>query len=200
MVKELPYYAERVKRYIDLITEHRAWTLMNRLDGSMFSSFEDFCETKEPYGLGRPPGEIRAYLEARFGRAAVQLATVAPGRPGNQHTLSVPGTESSNDRKGQFLRAILRAPVEVQDLYREELISQKLAAKLGPKDPSKAPSRERVVEALAPVPRERKAIDSAVRELIGAKRDAVRDVVRAFLRLDAKQRRRFYDEVEKVSK
>ena len=201
MVKELPHYAEVVKGYIDLITEHRAWTLMNKVDGSMFSSFEEFCETKEPYGLGRPPGEIRAYLEARFGRAAVQLATVSPAAPGpGRGKTSAPGTDlSPNDRKDQFLRAILRAPIEVQDLYREELISQKVAAKLGPKDPSKAPSREAVVEVLASVPRERKAIDGAVREMLGTKKDAVRDVVRAFLRLDAKQRRRFYDEVEKAA-
>lgn len=199
MVKELPHYAEVVKGYIDLITEHRAWTLMNKVDGSMFSSFEEFCETKEPYGLGRPPGEIRAYLEARFGRAAVQLATVSPAATGNRFTSLEETPAVLSTTKDKTIRAILRAPIEVQDLYREELISQKVAAKLGPKDPSKAPSREAVVEVLASVPRERKAIDGAVREMLGTKKDAVRDVVRAFLRLDAKQRRRFYDEVEKAA-
>lgn len=196
LVNDVDSRPESLSRYVDILNKHRAWTMLNKPDGSFFATFEEFCEHRQPWGLGRSWERLRPLLEVVAGKQVVQLATVAPAQspPGKK---TAPGADISG-RKDQALRAILRAPIEVQDLYREELVSQKVAAKLGPKDPSKAPSRERVVEALAAVPRERKAVDGALRELLGEKRDAVSAVVRAFLRLDAKQRRRFYEEVEKA--
>ena len=199
LVNDVDTRPESLNRYVDILNKHRAWTMLNKPDGSFFATFEDFCEHKQPWGLGRSWEKLRPLLEAVAGKQVVQLATVSPAATGNRFTSVEETPAVLSTTKEKAIRAILRAPIEVQDLYREELISQDVAAKLGPKDPSKAPSREAVVEVLAKVPRERKAIDGAVREMLGTKKDAVRDVVRAFLRLDAKQRRRFYDEVEKAA-
>lgn len=198
IVNDVDTKPDALRRYVDMVKQHRAWTLMNKADGTCFKAWEEFCETRQPWGLGKPWEELRPYVEAVAGKAAVALATVSAPQVGGRGNVAT--RLQGNHETDRILRAILRAPIEVQDLYREELISQKVAAKLGPKDPSKAPSRERVVEALASVPRERKAIDGAVRDLLGQKRDRVSELVRAFLRLDAKQRRRFYDEVEKAAK
>jgi hypothetical protein len=56
--------------------------------------------------------------------------TVAPAQPGpGRGKTSPPGGDvSSNSSRDGYLRAILRAPVEVQKIYRDGLISQKVAA------------------------------------------------------------------------
>jgi hypothetical protein len=191
---------EAVADYLAIMNEHRAWTLLKNAKGKPFATFKDFCETPQPYGLGKPEAWVKAITAIVKGKTASELDTVAPAQspPGKTLEKSAPGAD--NSRKDQLLRAILRAPVEVQDLYREELISQKIAAALGPKNPAKAPSREVIVDALRDVPRERKAIDAKMREVLGHKRDKVNDLVRAFLRLSDKERHRFYEEVDRALK
>lgn len=44
------------------LVEHRAWTLMNKPDGSFFGTFEEFCEHRQPWGLGKPWPEIKPAL------------------------------------------------------------------------------------------------------------------------------------------
>lgn len=119
MVKELPYYAERVKRYIDLITERSAWTLMNRADGSRFSSFDDFCQTAEPYGLGRSPTEIRAYLEARFGKHATRVMTTKPAQAvgTNRHTSSGDNITSKGTSAAYRVSVLKRDFPNIADAY-----------------------------------------------------------------------------------
>ena len=76
------------------------------------------------------------YLEARFGKEAVQLMTVPPdGRCDNgkgKEPAETPfdsATELQNHETERRLRAILRAPRIVRDLYRQGLVSQ---ARSGP--------------------------------------------------------------------
>jgi hypothetical protein len=89
----------------------------------------------------------RAYLEAEICKKAADLATLAPDtrsdrehaddgtfKPSDQKGNRCPNGERSG-RKEKHLRAILSGPEEVQDLYREGLINQTTAAKLGPKAP-----------------------------------------------------------------
>jgi len=75
-----------------------------------------------------------------MGKRAVELATVAPdGRMtngANQHT--GPAEDWGHDvpnpagtKKAKRLRAILRAPEIVQSLYRDGLLNQTTAAKMG---------------------------------------------------------------------
>ena len=135
IVKDIDSEPKRVRRYINIINEHRAWTLMNRPDGSYFATWEEFCEYRQPWGLGRPWDELRPFLEAVEGKRAVDLATVAPAKPGpgrgkkDPEGPSLPSVTTNEKR----LRAIAeRAPEPVRNLYREGLIGAKEAAALGP--------------------------------------------------------------------
>lgn len=152
LLKEPQKDAESFASYVRLCEEHRAWTLMNKPDGSFFKSFREFCEHKEPWGLGASEDEVKAIVEFAIGKRAADLMTVDPPRPGNQHTVaSGPEVPKQNDdRVAKRLRAILRAPEEVQALYREGLMGQKEAAKLGPKKRAKE-SAEQAAERAATV-------------------------------------------------
>lgn len=85
------------------------------------------------------PAKFRAYLEAEIGKREADLATVSPGKPhggqeGNQNAsgneadmVSASSEEAQSDaerRKNERLRAILRAPEIVQDLYKAGLMTQ----------------------------------------------------------------------------
>src|SRR5262245_32181082 len=93
------------------------------------------------------PARFRAYLVTELGEKAVELETAPPdGRllnGANQHT--GPRVDSAHhERNPQSqaktgrLRAILRAPEEVQALYRAGLVGQAEAAMLGPRQPDAA--------------------------------------------------------------
>jgi hypothetical protein len=82
------------------------------------------------------------YLEGRFGRQAVQLMTVPrDGRMDNgkveREGLFDSYTRCTNQKHttSAKLRAILRAPEVIQELYREGLVSQATAARMGPRSP-----------------------------------------------------------------
>jgi hypothetical protein len=96
------------------------------------------------------PQKFRAYLEVEVGKKTADHLTVAPGRQGERTDVNETSHHSEgksvSPAKEERLRAILRAPELVQDLYREGLVTQATAAKLGPKRPT--PERAvRVVEA-----------------------------------------------------
>ena len=88
------------------------------------------------------PAKFRAYLVAEVGEKEADLMTVSPGDDkGGHHSLYAkdagaivaPASPGQSDRKAKNLRAVLRAPEVIQELYRADLIPQAVAAKLGPK-------------------------------------------------------------------
>jgi hypothetical protein len=210
LVNSVHQTPDSLRRNIELVTKHRAWTLMNKPDGSFFSTWEEFCEHRQPWGLGRPWEQIRPYVEAVSGKRAVQLVTVAPdarafrerdesGRllpSGDAHSRTECGNGdgAGGERTEELLRAIVRAPEQVQDAYRAGLIGQKEAAALGPKDPepeqaAKAVEVARAVDAIvksAPKPETPKAkrelakkVNATVREALGKTPDPVRAAAKA---------------------
>lgn len=138
-VKDLDWEPQRVKRYYALVAKHRAWTLMNKPDGSYFANWEEFCAHPQPWGLGKPWEEIRPFIEAASGKKAVQLETVAPaksppGKPVEEKDAKRPFVGATQDK---VLRAIAeRAPEPVRELFKADLIGAKEAAALGPKNPT----------------------------------------------------------------
>src|SRR5262249_11701035 len=103
---------------------------------------------------GTDPTKFRAYLEAEMGKRAAELATVAPGQQGEHTDTSGHGvlkSEQEMRREGR-LRAILRAPELVQFLYRDGLISQAAAAKMGPSKPTPEQAAQGLASAVAPWP------------------------------------------------
>ena len=96
------------------------------------------------------PAKFRAYLEAEIGKRAAELVTVGPGDDKGGHhslyrtdagaTVAPAVAESSmSPRKEKNLRAILRAPEAIQNLYRDGLISQTVAAADGPRSRRRCP-------------------------------------------------------------
>jgi len=148
--------------------------------GDAYPDFDAFCRDRQPWGLGTDPAKFRAHLAAELGDRAADLITVAPGtdkggRPRKEEETSTSDVEVSNkqDRKSQQLRAILRAPEVIQTLYRDGLITQADAAKLGPRSPT--PERAaRVAEARQEIekldrddPEFRKKAGGVVRRVLG---------------------------------
>lgn len=130
---------ESLRFYVDLVKQHRAWTLMNKPDGSCFATFEDFCAHKRPWGLGKPWETIEPFLVAVIGKPATQLMTVAPAQspPGKVVDDNRPEGGLLPERHTERLRAIAeRAPEPVRALFRDDLIGTKEAAALGPKNPT----------------------------------------------------------------
>lgn len=148
LVKHLPKAPESSRKLFELGEQHRAWTMLTNEAGVYYRNFDEFCRDGQPWGLGMEPDKFRAYLAAELGEKAADLATVSPdGRATREHDEEgkfVPSNHKGNDcpnggasdRKAKNLRAILRAPEVVQDLYREGRISQADAAAMGPKSPT----------------------------------------------------------------
>ncbi len=84
-------------------------------------------------GLGAEPEDVRQLLDQLFGKRRAQLLTVAASRQGQR--TSTPEAEKLN-RNDERLRAILRAPEEVQDLVVAELLTLKEGQKFGVRGPS----------------------------------------------------------------
>jgi hypothetical protein len=218
-MKRLEEAPERVQSFVDQVIQHRAWTLMSKPDGSFFATWDEFCASPQPYGLGKPWDEFRPLLEAANGKKAVQLGTVAdpqvhagPGRghKGEEKT-NCDGRNSFPDReKASRVRAILRAPEQVRDLYRADLIGQKEAAKLGPKNPTPEEAAKVTEVAIAvtdvvktaPRPESPRAkrdiqrkVNMKVREMVGSGPDPVRRLARDVRELTGDQRRSFFGEL-----
>jgi len=197
-VRNLPMYPESAKRYYDSAIQYEAWRLLKDSRGRHFRSFDELCETAEPYGLGIPAATFRAYLVAVEGKRAVDLLTVAPdGRSTNRRGGKVDSSpEDTNQTKAheKRLRAINRAPEAIRDLYKQSLIGQKEAAQLGPKDPEPEQAariveiaREAVAVSAAPGPAKavQKRVNAVVRERLGAQPDPVRQACIAIRRVPA---------------
>ena len=202
LVKRLDIEPQRVAGWVRLGMQHRAWTKVHKEDGSSFASFEEFCETPQPFGLGRPFPEIRAHIEASVGKQAFQLEAVAPSQQGKRATSGTECRKSANadsERAQGKLRAILRAPEPIQVLYREGRISQTLAAKLGPsrKSPKKAAQIDKVVKQVHGLS-DRKEIDKVVREVLGESKATALDQLKKFWKLaSSRQKNSFLSWIEK---
>lgn len=204
------------------LKEHRAWTLMNKPDGSFFGTVEEFCAFRRPYGLGTPWETLKPYLVAgmaKDGKSAdeiertLQLETVPPAKapkpgPGRgkrkeasaQEETTAHDEPSFSDAAGKRLRAITRAPEAVRDAYREGRISQTLAAKLGPKDPDADTAAQiaEVAREIRALP-DRKRVDAVVRERLGVRApSAVDRALAAVDRLTEEQRVQFFERVESM--
>jgi hypothetical protein len=148
----------KVAGFAELLIKHRAWTLLNKSDGSAFSSWEDFCETPEPYGWGVPWSKLQHVIKTALAEKGenvektVALGTVSPaqpprhgpGRGKRKTTTQVEGEFSgrATEVEAERLRAINRAPEPAIDLFRRDLLSKGVAVAMGTTardtDPQKA--------------------------------------------------------------
>jgi hypothetical protein len=147
--------ASNIVSILRTFAAERSWTLLKNGSGGFFKTFEEFCETRRPYGLGAKYAELRFLWQEALKeegkspaevKKEIDLGSAPPdGRAGNgANQYTGPVLESADERlipesghsKANSLRAISRAPEAARDLYTRDLLPQKLAAKLGPKNPS----------------------------------------------------------------
>jgi hypothetical protein len=155
---------------------------------------------------GEVPGEQLPVIERRAEPTLTELADLDLAAPGSQGERTDLGETSTAERsksgaipghdKQTKLRAILRAPELVQDLYRGGLLPQGLAAKLGPKSPTgeqaaKVVQARQGLEKLNPTqdPREfRKKAAAVIRDALGLSGPtALEQVLRLLPRLTAQE-------------
>lgn len=192
MVKGLNDEPERFARYLALFTEHRGWTLLTDKRGKRFATWEAFCQEPQPHGLGKPAAEVQPFMVAAVGEKRAALMMTPPdGRAGNGRKPTASDDETHTgcenqptvaDRSEQVHKAILRAPSEIQRIYCDDLVSQKIAASLGPvkQTPEKAAKiREAVNEAVAIV-EAKNPLDPEARRAVKKEVDAkIREVIRS---------------------
>lgn len=173
--------------WLELLTEHRAWSLLTKQDGSTFRTREEFCAYRRPWGLGMSWDRLRPFVRAAYakrgmGEAEIDRALALDGVPepeqGTRRDLSE--TSNHDDKKSRQdatlarLRAINRAPEAVREAYQQGRISQTLAAKLGPKNPD-ADTAAKAAEIAQLIRKEtdRKKVDAIVREHLGVEAPVV---------------------------
>lgn len=209
-VKDLPQATTSNRRYFDIGNEHRAWTLLTDREGKKFPDFDSFCRTGQPWGLGVDPAKFRTHLAAEVGDKAADLETVSPGDDeGGHHSLyagatGAPALDGMSARKAKNLRAIIRAPEVVQELYKDDRLTQKDAARLGPKSPT-PDQASRIAEARqdleqldrgTPRPKFRKQAREVIDRHFGRREPSPLDLLRrAWAKASAAQRRAFLAEV-----
>jgi hypothetical protein len=224
MLNHIHVEPENVDDYLRLVRKERMWTKLNRKDGSMFRTFDEFCEYEQPWGLGRPYREIEPYLVALHGKQGAGLETVTPGVDAKEQPRGDDGRfgpfrhdgGTANDRSEQRLRAILRADPYIRDLYRQGLVSQTVAAKMGPakKTDEQAATLnsavntvrtylkpERQVKEGADPKQVRRSVDRRLREILGEQsQDPVDRILKLVGKLDRRQRRRLMAAIQKGKK
>ena len=96
-------YPRHARSDFEEFRTERIWTLLNKPDGSLFTSFVDFIEADEPYGWGCKWSELRPLLKAEAeargedGEKSVQLDELrADGREDN-------GAHQGRDDKGRMM-------------------------------------------------------------------------------------------------
>lgn len=150
----------------------KAWTLLKDASGSPFAHFDAFCEAPTPHGLGVPSARIRAALEQVHGKAAVRVMTTAPAM-----TKAEAGARGGKGNK---------AADNVRSLGGNS--SEARIARLKRDFPA-------IADAYASG--ELKSVSAAWRAAgLEKPKDAVTVAVKAFLRLDASERRRFHAEIK----
>lgn len=173
--------------WLELLTEHRAWSLLTKRDGSTFRTREEFCAYERPWGLGATWERLRPYVRAAYAKRGmaedeIDRTLALDGVPEPDKTGPRPTDEVSyhNAKKPSEqvrvsrLRAINRAPEAIREAYQEGRISQTLAAKLGPKNPD-PDTAAKVAEIAREVRRmkDRKEVDALVRERLGVEAPVV---------------------------
>ncbi len=229
-VKKLPLPVETIRKAFEQGQTYRAWTLLKRPKedgGKPFADFDTFCSYREPWGLGMDPVKFRAYLAAELGDKAADLVagkpSPKPGAPeGNKNAAKGDGKNNSaanaglntkarrqGERKEEYISAVLRAPEVVQQMYRDDRITQADAAKMGPKKPTpeqaaKVAQARQELEKISPAlpkPEARKQAKRIVQRHLGGQAPPPLELVkRACARLTANERaelRRWLDAEEK---
>jgi hypothetical protein len=166
IIDQAQSYPEKARGYVETVTKHRAWVLLNKRDGSTFNTFDEFCEEPKPYGWGISRARLEALIRVvatesgENANKVVALATVAPAQspeppppgPGRGYKKANPQNEgqlfrnrNTTHAEAERLRAINRAPEPAQDLFRRDLMSKGVAVALGTTKRDTKPEKASVI-------------------------------------------------------
>jgi len=182
--------------------------LLDTQDGKTYRYFRDFVSAMKPWGLGTDYEKFRSLIISEIDERELDRWTISEpgeaGRPAEGENLGIQCRDLSKRRVGQ-LRAINRAPADIQKLYDDDLIAVDLAAKFGAKDDtrkedmqSRSDALQRRVDALRIFRRDlpahllKREINRAAREILELKVPTPFDVAwEAFKKLDDRDKKRF---------
>jgi|GEM_PF-950991 len=156
----------------------RAWSSLEDARGRRFRTFDEFCRTDLPLGLGSDPHKVRAFLERLVGQRRAKLILVSASAQGAR---DLPKVGRRSTRRDDRVRAIAeRAPAPIVELYCNDLLGAKEAERFGrrryPADAEKGAQRflrraERLLHRGLPIPAARDALrrelNSEVRSIFG---------------------------------
>lgn len=94
------FNANQVEHWMQAIEEYDGWRVLYDEHGEFFTSFEDFCAARSPYGLGRPRQQIGELISARKRVQAAADATSGEVQPEGR-----PKKLSNSDSFSQGVRA-----------------------------------------------------------------------------------------------
>jgi len=129
---------EELHALLDDGIRSRAWVMLRDSNGAAFRSFDRFCLSPQPEGLGTEPNVVRTLLDGLLGKRAATLALAPPSNQGRrpQDPTSHLGGERLGGH-GQRTRAIAeRAPEAVKKLSELGVLTYKEAAQFGPARPT----------------------------------------------------------------
>ena len=182
-VKNAVFDTKRISDIVAVGNKHRAWTLLNRKDGTLYRDWATFVSDPMPWGLGKNPKLFMELLQQSQGKRAAQLETVPepaePGRGKEKEDHDDPLFGRAAERR---LRAINRAPEIVAELYREGVINQIDAARLGQEGIDRgevAAEMARIAEEVKqlPVKEKRKLVNAKAKELAGCQKPSPEELV-----------------------
>lgn len=119
--------------------DSQAWKLLRGHDGVRFRTFDHFCSTPRPYGLGSDPAAIQRLLQGLIGERQTALATSPPSNQGRRDLGPTPQVGEKSKTTQNRLRAVQeRAPAPVRKLYEARVLSLDEAASLSVRRPNAA--------------------------------------------------------------
>lgn len=162
---------DQVIRAIEVLRWNDSWRLLNKEDDTEFSSFEEFFEYEEPWGLGRPIALVRPYLEARKNHHMWEtedpiltlMREVASAKEAvTRLTQQVKSAEERYDRSCRNLHEALGRKLDGPGLHRPAIDQASVEPAEHLEEDGTSTSRERILETLRKSGEPMKVADLAI--------------------------------------
>jgi len=101
LIKDTKFNSDILRGYRNTFIKYRGWEALTKRYDKPFVSYEDFCTTKPPFGLGYEPEEIEEIIVERKSAEAQAQNAKDLGKSGdNQHTERGCDNITSSSKRG----------------------------------------------------------------------------------------------------
>jgi len=101
LIKDTKFNSDILRGYRNTFIKYRGWEALTKRYDKPFVSYEDFCTTKPPFGLGYEPEEIEEIIVERKSAEAQAQNAKDLGKSGdNQHTERGCDNVTSSSKRG----------------------------------------------------------------------------------------------------